>query len=170
MSPETLRELLSYDPETGVLTWKSRSSVQWNTRFAGRPALACPDKDGYLKGSVLGKYVKAHRVAWAIHYGQWPEIVDHINGNIADNRIANLRSVNERDSHRNLPKYRKNRSGIIGVMPDGNRWRAYMTIDGRAKTLGRFDSIDEAAAARKEAETTFGFHRNHGREPRASAA
>lgn len=103
-----LRRLLSYDPETGVLTWLTRTPDMfagateaarrktcacWNGQYAGKPALIGIDGFGYYQGPVMGRYVKAHRVAWALHYGEWPkQKVNHRDGDHRNNRIANLRA------------------------------------------------------------------------------
>lgn len=167
-----LRDLLEYSPETGELRWKPRGKRDFDTQFAGKPALICPDKDGYLKGTVKFRYVKAHRVAWAIYHGEWPEIVDHINGNITDNRISNLRSVDSAESSRNKPRMRSNKSGVVGVCwsTQDKRWLASIRVNGRLICLGYFREFDAAVTARKAGEREYGYHENHGREARSSAA
>ncbi len=103
ITPELLRELIDYDPATGRMTWKPRSSKHiaddarragWNTKWAGKECFVTVTEGGYLKASVFHKDVKAHRVAWAICYGKWPDQeIDHINRDKRDNRITNLRDV-----------------------------------------------------------------------------
>lgn len=100
ISPGALREMIDYDPETGVMLWKPRPREmfktdlefgRWNTRYAGRPALACWGK-GYMCGMIGTAHVIAHRAAWALVHGEWPaSTVVHRNGDKSDNRIANLR-------------------------------------------------------------------------------
>src|SRR3546814_6128350 len=61
----------------------------FNNKHAGKPALVAPSRAGHLCGHVKGIPLLAHRVAWAIHYGEWPNgQIDHINGDPSDNRIA----------------------------------------------------------------------------------
>lgn len=177
-SPELLRQLLRYDPETGHLFWRKRdvsmftdgkqSASQncniWNGKFAGKPALAMPDKTGYLTGHVLSRPVKSHRVIWAMQTGAWPASdIDHINGRPADNRWINLREVTHAENGRNLRLKVTNRSGYCGVWqrPSG-RWAAVITVNGLSKTIGTYDTKELAAAARKNAERLHGFHCNHG--------
>lgn len=175
---DRIRAALSYDPETGVLTWKARDPSMfvdgrqtaahncaiWNGKFAGKAALSSPDKRGYLTGNLFSKPAKAHRVIWAIVHSEWPDEVDHINGDPSDNRLSNLRAVSHRENGRNLKLKSNNSTGICGVWcrPSG-RWAATITVAGRSKTIGTFDTVEQAVSARRKAERDHGFHRNHGR-------
>src|SRR3546814_663675 len=103
LAPEIVRELLDYDPDTGILRWKERSLKwfrdsrkhkawhyrnQWNARYAGAIGFTAFTSDGYHHGCILSIQARAHRVAWCIYYGDWPSrVIDHINGNKIDNRI-----------------------------------------------------------------------------------
>ena len=176
-SPEVLRQLLSYDHETGKLFWKERGPEMfssesgrvlnacsiWNSRYAGKEALTAIDPKGYLRGSVLGIGISAHRVAWAIHYCQWPDTIDHINGIKTDNRLVNLRSVSVAENQRNQKTHSSNTSGHRGVYANSRGWTAQIKVDRKARHLGHFRSFGEAVAARVRAEARFGFHENHGR-------
>ena len=175
LNPDELRNLLDYDPETGVLTWKprpasmfpdERAASRWNARFAGRPAFATVNGNGYLVGGIAGRMHKAHRVCWAILHGEWPTVeIDHENGDRTDNRNANLRAVTPVENHHNKKRPENNTSGVIGVCwhkPSG-KWLARIMASGKEKCLGYFRDIAEAAAARKAAEIELGFHANHGR-------
>lgn len=177
LPPEVLRELLDYDPQTGAFTWRSRegylfdsptSQAQWNARFAGKRAFTSIHKThGYTQTTILSHVQRGHRVAWAIHYGSWPEgEIDHINGDRTDNRIANLRDVGRTENGRNLCLSRRNKSGVLGVSWDAQRerWFASIRHQGKSVALGRFDSLEAASAARRRAEQDFGFHQNHGRK------
>lgn len=178
-TPEMLRKLLSYNPETGILTWKWRDQFWfkrskdwrgWNTRYAGKEALASLDTNGYKHGSieVLGlRKTVAHRVVFAIYYKHWPnDCVDHINGIRNDNRILNLREVTSRENNWNMARSTNNTSGVTGVGWNSrdSSWLAYIEVNLRRKYLGQFPTFDEAVAARKAAERRYNFHKNHGRE------
>lgn len=163
-----LRNAMSYDPDTGVLTWKPRldKPKHWNTRYAGQPALHCLHDDGYRKGRLNRKLLRAHRVAWAIHHGHWPEHhIDHVNGNRTDNRIANLRDVPRAENQKNMRKPSDNTSGRIGVWwhTQNAKWIAEIRINGRKKHLGSYADFDAACEAREKAEREHGYHQNHGR-------
>lgn len=169
-----LSDLLEYAAETGCLTWLPRAvglfpndaaHRSWNTRYAGVAALTtlC---DGYRRGAIFGKSYLAHRVAWALVHGEWPEDqIDHINGCRTDNRIANLRCVTNQENLRNTARYSHNTSGHIGVHWEQRRrkWRASIKVDGKKRHIGYYPSLDEANQARLEANRLHGFHANHGR-------
>lgn len=172
---ETLRELLSYDPDTGLLTWKYRnrkwfknegSSKSWNSRHAGKGAFTAPHNGGYKCGRIFRKAYLAHRVAYAIHYGEWPEYeIDHLNGDRSDNRLTNLRAVSSKENSRNSSKRKNNTSGFTGVSwcKQLNKWGSHIRIDRKTLWLGRFDCKLDAIAARINANKKYGFHANHGK-------
>lgn len=172
-SPETLRKLLRYEPETGKLYWlprdrslfaDNRSFGTWSARFIGKEA-------GSVKPSrrvminVWGHMICAHRAAWAIFYGSWPsKCIDHINGDATDNRICNLRDCTQSENMKNARKRQGNTSGVTGVSWDkGTRkWRADLRHKGRTQYIGVFESLEEAATARKQAAKRLGFTDRHG--------
>lgn len=180
LSQAVLNELMTYAPDTGVLTWRTRG-VHWfndnrlrtaeqqmrsfNGQYAGTPALNCLTVYGYLIGTIWRVNYIAHRAIWAMVHGQWPDyFIDHINGVRTDNRLVNLRAVGPVDNSRNSCIPVNNASGAIGVSwaPNAKKWRA--VIGSRPRThLGYFDSLDEAIKARKKAEGELGYHKNHGR-------
>lgn len=171
-SQEYLKECFDYDPESGRVEWRCRpahhfASEQYarmsNTRNAGNPV-----------GSTKGRYAQVnmgtrkcylHRLIWKLVTGEEPDVIDHINGDVRDNRWVNLRSVSAKESSRNLPRTCKNTSGTVGVsfVEKRNRWMAHIKTDGVMKNLGEFRYMGDAIAARKAAEKQYGFHPNHGR-------
>lgn len=169
-----LHKILDYDPETGLFKWKHRpleffkdrgDQARWNTRLAGKPALNADDTHGYKRGAIFNRNVKAHQVAWAMHYGEWPErSIDHLNSDRADNRIENLRIAAHKDNQRNQKRRRDNASGHTGVYKVGKKWVAKIKVDYKSITLGTFEDINDAIAARKAAEVEYNFHPNHGRK------
>ena len=178
-SPSVLRQLIDYDPETGALVWRVRDVSfftdgekpaiavmnAWNSRLAGKPALKSKGFNGYFNGSIFGKTYLAHRVAWAIHSGAWPEReIDHINGDRSDNRISNLRSVTSKENSENMAIRSDNKSGAVGVCWNArrSRWVAQVSINGKQKHIGYFKSKDEATQARAKASAEYGYH---GRKP-----
>lgn len=181
ITPAVLRELLTYDPDTGALTWKARdvswfnaterrsaanTCAVWNARYAGTPALAANDGQGYLAGSVLGVAIKAHRAAWAIIYGKWPDEVDHQDGDTMNNRKMNLVDGARAGNSKNRKPYRKNSDLPPGVRFDNRKRRPYgatIKVDGRTRYIGYYGTPDEAHAAYLAAAREHGFSPRHGR-------
>lgn len=168
-TPETLRQLLRYEPDTGKLYWLERpeslcsNNARWrayNKRLAGKEAFTATMPYGYRTGMVLGYRTYAHRVIWALHHGQWPVgVIDHINRDPTDNRIVNLRDCSQETNMRNTKKNCWNRSGETGVSWDtkNNRWRVSLGYRGVSLNLGRYKDFDEAVAIRKKVAGALGF-------------
>lgn len=172
-SQELLREMFNYDPETGKIFRKALPlshfantsdprGVSWvannyNAQNDGREAFTSPDRRGSLHGKVLGTKYQAHRIIWKLVYGEDPNIIDHINGNPADNRLVNLRNGSVADNTRNCARAPGSTSRYRGVRWVGRtkRWTATISaIEIGRKPLGYFaDEVDAAraydAAARK---------------------
>lgn len=167
-SPEYLRQRLRYEPETGKLFWREAldKPAYWNTRFAGTMAGNLDPSHGYYCVTINKVKHRMHRVILAMVNNCWPtQHIDHIDGDRSNNRRDNLREVSQKENHYNQAIPKSNKSGVIGVCWHKRRarWRADIKVDGVSRTIGYFSSINEAAAARKEAEVMFGFHKNHGR-------
>jgi hypothetical protein len=175
ITPDILRQLLRYDPDTGKLFWKERdvrwfasdgSCRSWNSKFSGSLALNTDDRNGYRHGEVFNITFKAHVAAWAICKGAFPTFqIDHIDGDGHNNRISNLRDVDRVTNCRNKGINSNNTSGVVGVSFDSSRgvWKASIGRDGKSIHIGWFKGFDDAVAARKNAEADLGYHPNHGR-------
>lgn len=157
---KNLSDLLSY--RDGKLFWKVKPSIRTN---AGDRA-GYSHKDGYRRMSLRGKPALEHRVIWELHNGPIPEgmQVDHINHIRDDNRIENLRLVTGKDNSRNQKLSKLNTSGCTGVQfnREINKWLARIVVDGRVKTIGYFETFDEAKTARLARQAKEKFHYNHG--------
>lgn len=156
-SPEYLRECFTYNPNTGLLSWKERplnhfSSEKrwksWNTRYSGK-VTGWKCGAGYMTVNMKGSPLGVHRVAWSIYYGNSPETIDHINLDPSDNRITNLRECTKSENQHNRNKNKNNTSGFKNVCwhKQRRKWRAYIVKDWKQKSLGLFDSPELAYAA-----------------------
>lgn len=147
-----VRELLDYDPDTGVFTHtKSRFGVTANSRAGTTHHL------GYRTIYLLGKSYAEHRIAWLYVHGYWPIAdLDHINRVRSDNRLCNLREATRAQNCQNQPIRSSNKSGVTGVYSHKltGKWAASINIDGVQKHLGLFLSLADAVQARKLAELT----------------
>ncbi|MCU4119319.1 HNH endonuclease signature motif containing protein [Variovorax sp. N23] len=139
-----LRELLHYDPETGVFT-----------RASGGPGIRIGDvagslhADGYVAIMLKGSLYQAHRLAMLYVNGQWPDgEVDHRNGNRSDNRIDNLRNTTATVNQQNRQRATvKNKVGLLGVTVRREKFRASITVAGKTRYLGDFDTPELAHQA-----------------------
>lgn len=138
-----VRSRLSYCAQTG--------QFRWLTGRRGLPGTTagCRMNRGYWAISIDGKSYLAHRLAWLITYGIWPEgQIDHINGDRADNRLCNLRAVSNAENAQNKRRARSdNDSGLLGVRQLGSRWQARIMKAGKAIHLGAYETKEAAHAA-----------------------
>ena len=137
---------LSYDPQTGVLTWKKSPTPRIHV---GAVAGSISDK-GYVVIICLGRLLQGHRVAWLLTHGAWPAgDIDHINGIRTDNRIANLRDVSRSVNQQNLKTARRdNQTGLLGVKKTRcGTFEARINLNGRYVHLGTFPAAAEAHQA-----------------------
>jgi hypothetical protein len=152
---ECVRSVLDYDPATGVLVWKSRQDRigRWNTERVGKIAGTINDR-GYIVVAINGKDFRAHRLAWAIVTGEWPEAeIDHRNMIKSDNRWDNLRPSTHSQNNQNKTAQSNNTSGYKGVSfcKVSRTWSARMKVGTRYKFLGRYSTPEEAHARYVEA-------------------
>lgn len=141
---EHLRSLLDYDPETGEFSWKYRENAHksWNTRFAGKPA-GYITVIGYVRLCIEGKRYPAHRLSYLWMTGKEPpDLIDHINGNKADNRWLNLRSATKSENNRNAKLRQDNTSGVPGISWHNKVKKWQIMIGGQH--LGRTEDFFEA--------------------------
>lgn len=155
-----LLNVFSYNTQSGELTHT------YTTLSGAQDSLATfAHSRGYLSVCVGKTQYLAHRVIYLMMTGNWPEHIDHINHIKHDNRWDNLRNTSQEDNNRNMPKQTNSTTGILGVslhQPTG-KYRAYISVKGRAKHLGLFDTVAAAKAARETANAIYGYHHNHGK-------
>ena len=150
-----LQRLFTYNPETGELLLKQ--GRQGSHRKAGDSA--CIEYKGYSRVNCFGTYYQAHRVAYLMGNGKEPVgVIDHLNGNGLDNRIANLRDASSEQNSRNRNHHAHGNTGVMGVHYSRDKYEVKIGVGrGVKKYLGRFDCFLDAVAARKSAEQKLGY-------------
>lgn len=143
---DRLKELLSYDPETGLFEWRV---TKIGKARAGARAGVVTDH-GYVSIGVDGRRYYAHRLAWYYMKGEWPaRLVDHKDLDGLNNTWDNLRLASKSQNGANSRLSKRNRSGLKGAYWDKSRrtWFSTIRVNGKTIGLGYFSSAEEAAAA-----------------------
>ena len=156
LTAQRLREMLDYEPETGVFTWLERDFPNtsntglvrwWNETYANQVAGSICE--GYMRIGIEGQTFWAHRLACLYMTGAWPEagkVVDHVDRNKSNNSWKNLRIASHRLNSLNIEKPH-NPTGLTGVTPHRGRWKAQCRHKGKRFHLGMFDTPEEAHQA-----------------------
>ena len=155
LTQERLKEVLDYDPSTGVFTWRLGRRRVKRGSTAG-----CLKTDGYIQIMIDGKKFLASRLAFLWMEGYFPENdVDHLDRNPANNRWNNLREASRSCNIRNCGKREDNTSGVTGVCwyKAKSKWRSQIRLYGKGIHLGYFKTLFDAAQARWDAEVKYGF-------------
>lgn len=144
LTAERLRELLKYDPETGLFTW---IAFRGSRAPAGGVA-GTKHHSGYLQVKIDGRLYLSHRLAWLYMTGEWPaHQVDHDERDGGDNAWAGLRGASSSQNSANRAVQSNNKLGIKGVNVHRGMFRAGIQVDGKYKHLGYFQTVAEASAA-----------------------
>lgn len=163
LSLERLRQVLDYDPVTGLFTWRQSLGPMCKAReIAG-----CIKKDGYRRIAIDGRSYPASNLAWFHFHGERAlGIVDHKNLLRADDRLENLRPATFVQNAHNRPTSGLSTTRLKGASrfnSDRNlkRFRSTITVNGKRIHLGQFDTAEEAheAYAKKAAELHGAFAR-----------
>jgi len=147
LTQKRLKELLKYDPETGIFTWLVANSP----RVEVGDEAGCLDPHGYRQIRVDGKQYRAHRLAFLYIEGYFPEYqVDHKHGDKDDNRWEKLRHVTQSCNMQNQKLNSCNTSGFIGVSwhRGHGKYRTHIMIGRKYIHLGYHSDTISAALAR----------------------
>lgn len=175
---DMLNMLLTYEQSSGKLFWRERSlstfvaigartaeylCKAWNTKFANKEAGSF--HGGYTRCTIGKVRYMAHRIIWKMVHGEEPLEIDHIDGDRANNRIVNLRSVTAQVNAKNRKLYENNTTEIPGVSFHGRDqvWQVRIGVDGRELHIGNFSDRDHALTARLAVQSLLDYHSNHGR-------
>jgi hypothetical protein len=161
ITQDNLKELMHYDLNTGVFTWK----VATNGYIKKGDIAGEVMKKGYIRICVLKKRYMAHRLAFLYVLGRLPsDQVDHINRVKGDNRWINLRNATSSENSKNKSISSANKTGVTGMeFYSGGRYQSSIRVNRKLIYLGLFTDKFEAICARKSAEVKYGFHENHGK-------
>lgn len=141
LSIERLRQVLRYEPDTGNFYWIHRDTDQ---KKLGLNA-SIVRSHGYLNICIDSNYYYTHRLAWFYAHGEWPKVIDHIDGDKTNNSLENLRSVNQKCNVQNVLKTRKhNKSGVLGAIKSKYGFYARLTNQGKQIYLGHYKTAEEA--------------------------
>jgi hypothetical protein len=153
---DEVRDVLDYEPSTGVFRWR----VSPGGRGGVGAVAGTRDHEGYVVIRYRGRGYKAHRLAWLYVHGELPAgVVDHINGDKADNRIHNLRDVDAYVNAQNVERPNKNgRSGLrwVSWFSQYQKWKASFFFRKKHYFVGHFDDPAEAHEAAKRARAALG--------------
>ena len=143
LTAERLREVLNYNPETGVFTW--RTTTNRKIRIGD---IAGTDSHGYVAIRIDGRRYLAHRLAWLWMNGEWPaSIIDHEDTNPSNNRWENLRLATHRINMQNRRRATFNSStGLLGVAKNRSSFQAQIGANGETHYLGCYATAEEAHA------------------------
>lgn len=156
ITQDRLKELMHYDPDTGIFTWLARvggkrKAEGWNAKYAGTQAGCVYAGLGYATVSLSMEKYYLHRLAWLYMTGEWPpNDVDHINGVRHDNRWINLRLATRKQNLANAAGHFDSTSGgVKGVSFEkwSGKWKAQIYLDGKNRLIGRYATIEEAKEA-----------------------
>ncbi len=157
MNLDKIKEHLSYNPLTGLF---NRLQSHRNVKI-GDIAGSVDASKGYVKICVLGKYFKAHQLAFLFMKGYIPKEIDHINHDKTDNKWDNLREVTHAENLKNYTRQPSSLPQGISKIHD-SRFRVRIHVNGKPKHLGYYQTIEKASSKYEEAKAKYGFHKNHG--------
>ena len=148
ITQQRLKELLNYDPETGIFTWVKRTS----NRVKIGDAVGF-NSHGYVRMKVDGTVYGAGPLAWFYMTGRWPSHeIDHKNTIRNDNRWDNLRDIPHTVNLQNIRRAHRDSKSMLGTQQRENgRWSAKICINKKQIPLGTFDTEAQAHAAYVEA-------------------
>lgn len=150
--------------KTGLITWKRTFRQMKKGDVVGSL-----NTKGYIRIRLYSakngmKYLAGHHVAWYLYYGEWPSSrLDHKDGVESNNSKKNLREATQKQNRYNSKASVKNKLGVKGVCCKTQKSRgkeytyyyAYITVDGKNKTLGSFKNLEDAKKARLDAEQLY---------------
>ena len=163
LTPELLKEYLSYNPLSGELTWIKRPSKKVYTGSRAGTLL----KTGYRAINIFGRSYQEHHIIWFMYYGEWVKEIDHANHVKSDNSIANLSAVTHQENSMNMKKLSNTTTGEQGIHYNRKTDRYTATIRSGGKVIFSkscaSNEVDDLIKEREAKLIELGFHINHGK-------
>lgn len=145
ITAEYVRQILSYDPHTGIFAWKEKTcrKVVVGTQAGGLNVA------GYVVIGIGGRTYYAHQLAWLYMTGEFVRRIDHRDTVKYNNRWTNLRIASPQQNGLNAKRHAHNTSGFKGVSwhRASGKWSAYIILDNRKRHLGLHETPEAAHAA-----------------------
>ena len=152
-SQHRLKELFDY--QDGCLFWKNTAG----SKALKGSAVGWIEKNGYMATNVDKKRYRIHRIIFMYHYGWCPDVIDHIDGNRANNRIENLRASSWQKNQFNKKTSKNNKLGLKGVCIEDGRHKATIKFNNKSMHIGYYDTAEQAHEAyMMKAKEIFGEH------------
>ena len=169
LTQKEVKRLFYYDSNSGELTRLIDMGRLAKTGDIAGSKTETP-WTSYLFVSIKNKSYAVHRIIWFYMTGEWPDQIDHIDGNGLNNKWDNLRNVDCKENSRNQKIRKTNTSGVMGVYwnKQNQKWNPRIRVDDQLKHLGYYSDFNDAVAARKNAEVKYGFHPLHGTDKLAN--
>jgi hypothetical protein len=138
LTQEELKQILDYNPETGIFTWKftSRNGTQAGSEAGSKKYCSIYGIPKCIDIYLKGKLYRARKLAWLYVYGEWSyAVIDHENGNPFDNVISNLRLASQSQNNFNQKLRSDNTTGVkgVGYLKSINGYRARIQTNKKPK-------------------------------------
>ena len=151
MTQELLKSILNYDKHIGIFTWKVKCNVMINIGDVAGSL----KQTGYREIAYKQKWYREHKLAFIYEHGYFPKLIDHINGEKADNRIENLREATQSQNQFNSQRINKHNTRNVRFRKDRNKWVITFYTNNTPKQYGSFDNFDEANKVANELRLQF---------------
>jgi hypothetical protein len=163
ITQQELKEILNYDKDTGIFTWKIAIS---NRVYVGKE-VSSKRNTGYISIGIKNKDYLVHRLAWLYVYGYLPNYIDHVNNIRADNRIENLREVTKTQNNQNSAIRKNNTSKVKNVTwhKQCKKWHVSICANNKRMSFGLYNDLELAKLVAEEARVKYHKqYANHGRK------
>lgn len=154
LTQQRLKELLTYDPETGIFTWNVCRPV----KIKPGDVAGSLDPGGYIRIRADDKSYMAHRLAYFYMKGVWPiGALDHKDRIRRNNAWSNIREATYEENSRNIGMRKDNASGYRGVhwSKRHSKWHAHIGLSGKKRCLGFYEDVELAGFVASEARDKY---------------